>query len=121
MANKDPYEDALARVKRKKEFYGNFFSWIFTSLFLLVLNLLTSPGFLWALFPFVGWGIGVAFHGFDVFGYPGVGRDWEEREIEKEMRRSNRRKLPSGKSEGGLELPELQKREDRPYNEEDLV
>lgn len=121
MKEQDSYEIARKRVKKKKEFFANLFSWVFTSIFLFVINILTSPDFLWAFFPFVGWGIGIAFQGFDVFGYPGMGSNWEERQIEEEMRRIKKSGLPSGESREGLELPELKKEDKRPYSEEDLV
>ncbi|MBR9921276.1 MAG: 2TM domain-containing protein [Bacteroidetes bacterium] len=121
MAERDPYEEARKRVKEKKQFFRALFSWIFTSIFLFVINIMTSPGFLWALFPFVGWGIGIAIKGFEVFGYPGMSSDWEEEEIEREMRRMDRRRLSSGKKDDQLDLPPLEKDEDQAYRREDLV
>ena len=38
---------------------------------LVALNLVNG-GFLWSLFPLVGWGIGLAFHAFGVWGFPGA-------------------------------------------------
>jgi hypothetical protein len=124
MSYDDRYKEARKRVKKKKEFYRNLFSWLLTSIFLFIINLMTSPRFLWALFPFVGWGIGIAFHAFEIFGYPGMGSDWEERQVEEEMRRIERMGLRSGppESEDRLDLPELKKKDsDQPYEDEDLV
>ena len=42
-------------------------------------------GFLWSLFPLVGWGIGLAFHAFGVFGFPGAAQ-LNQRMINAEMR-----------------------------------
>lgn len=39
-----------------------------------------GPGFYWPIWPALGWGVGLAIHGFTVFG---SGRDWEAREVEK--------------------------------------
>jgi hypothetical protein len=47
---------------------------------LLLLNLLTSPGYLWFLWPLVGWGIGLAAHGLAVFGAR-LAWTWEERRV----------------------------------------
>jgi hypothetical protein len=67
----------------------------------------------------LGWGLGFAFHANGVSGIPGLGKDWEERMIEKEMHRIDQqeyqkrgissRKLPSGKvdAEDELELKEV--------------
>jgi hypothetical protein len=82
------YDKARRRVKEKKEFYSNFVSWIGVSIFLFSVNLITSPRFIWAFFPFIGWGIGVFFHGLSVFS-PAFGKDWEEKEIHREMKRLN--------------------------------
>ena len=47
---------------------------------LLLLNLLTSPGYLWFLWPLVGWGVWLAAHGLAVFGARLV-QVWEERQV----------------------------------------
>lgn len=113
----DPVKLAEKRVKAIKGFYGHLWSFILVNGFLLALNLLTSPGFLWALFPILGWGLGLAFHSFDVFGYPGFGKDWEQRMLEKE------RKRLEGEKEDTLELPELKKQKDPDtlYRDDELV
>ena len=41
---------------------------------LLVINLLTSPGVPWAIWPLLGWGVGVASHGAGVLFGTGDGR-----------------------------------------------
>ena len=84
------YDRAKKKVKEKKEFYSNFSSWLAVSLFLFLINLLTSSEFLWAFFPFMGWGIGVFFHGLKVFS-PRFNQDWEEIQIHQEMKRLNQR------------------------------
>ncbi|MEL6988144.1 MAG: 2TM domain-containing protein [Bacteroidota bacterium] len=81
------YLKAKKRVKKKKEFFSNLGSWIVMSLFFIGLNLYTSPGFLWCLFPIAGWGIGIAFHAFEVFGAPGFSKEWEKKAVKKELQR----------------------------------
>jgi hypothetical protein len=116
----DPVKLAEKRVKAIKGFYGHLWSFILVNGFLLALNLLTSPGFLWALFPILGWGLGLAFHSFDVFGYPGFGKDWEQRMMEKELKKY--RQLEQGEEpEEGLELPELKKKPEELYKDDELV
>lgn len=51
------------------------------SAFFILLNIYTSDYF-WAIFPILGWGIGVAFHGIQVFS-----DEWEDQEIEREYER----------------------------------
>lgn len=56
------------------------------SVFFILLNLATSDYF-WAIFPILGWGIGVAFHGIQIFT-----NEWEDSEIDREYERLKRRK-----------------------------
>ena len=80
-------QEARKRVKKLKSFYSNLVSWIVFSIFFIFLNLFTSRGYFWAIFPILGWGIGVAFQAFDVFGLPGFGKNWEEKALQKEIDR----------------------------------
>jgi len=80
------YYQARKRVNEIKGFYGNLVSYIVVNIFLLVLNLVTSPNHLWFYWPLLGWGIGVMFHGMKVFNYsPFLGKEWEERKIKEFM------------------------------------
>ncbi|MCJ7934002.1 MAG: 2TM domain-containing protein [Chryseobacterium sp.] len=76
------YKKASKRVKELKEFYGNLTSYCLVIPFLAALNLLTAPGYLWFLWPALGWGVGIAFHAVSVFG---IGRNWEEKKIKELM------------------------------------
>lgn len=73
------YAKAKKRVKDIKEFYGNLVSYCLVIPFLIFINYHTYWDFKWFWFPMLGWGMGLAFHGFEVFGY---GKTWEERKIE---------------------------------------
>ncbi|WP_432671423.1 2TM domain-containing protein [Flavobacterium sp. SM2513] len=82
----DRYLKAQKKVEDLKGFYGNLSSYIFVNIGLLILNLLTSPEYLWFFYPLLGWGIGVAIHGMSVFNYmPFLNRDWEEKKIKELM------------------------------------
>ena len=63
-------DDADARIafqkERKREFKGHLASYLGVNLFLLLLNVLTSPGAWWFFYPLLGWGLGVFFHGLSV-------------------------------------------------------
>lgn len=119
---------AKKRVKAKKEFFQHLMSFAIVNLFLFVINLLTSPSYFWFVFPLMAWGVGLAFHYVDVFGIPGydiLSKEWEERELEKELRRVDRSKQPlvkqppieEKKSDKPMELKELTKR----YDDSDFV
>lgn len=55
--------------------------------FLIVINILTSPGYYWFVWPLFGWGIGLTMHAFSVWGkHAFFGKKWEKRRLEKLMR-----------------------------------
>lgn len=76
------YIKAHRRVKEIKEFYGNLSSYCIVIPFLIGINYYTHWDFQWFWFPLFGWGLGVAIHGFTVFGY---GTSWEENKIQELM------------------------------------
>jgi len=105
------YEIAKKRVKKVKGFYSHFGTWLIFSAFFIILNFKTSPFDSWAIFPIMGWGVGVALHALGVFGLPGLGKNWEERMIDKEMARLEqeayeRRQSKSGQLPYRADLPE---------------
>lgn len=119
------YEKARKRVKAKKEFYQHLTSYVVMSIFFFLLNAVTSFGAWWFYWPILGWGIGIVFHYFDVFGFPGAGNmtpDWEEKAIQQEMERMRLRREPEDAPEE-MELRELQKepRERKNWDESELV
>lgn len=87
------YFKARKRVEEIKGFYGNLIAYVVVNIGLMVLNLLTSPGYLWFFWPMLGWGIGVLFHGMKVFNYmPFFGKDWEEKKIKEFMDKEEKSK-----------------------------
>ena len=79
------YTKAKEHVEQLKGFYGNLIAYSVVIPCLAILNYTTS-NFPWVIFPAIGWGIGVMFHGMEVFGYnPLWGRSWEEKKIKKFM------------------------------------
>ena len=79
------YLKAKERVEQIKGFYGNLLSYAFIIPILWWINSRTTS-FTWAIFPTLGWGIGLLFHGMEAFGYnPFLGRNWEERKIKQLM------------------------------------
>ena len=74
------YERASKRVKELKGFYGNLISYCLIIPFLIFVNLYIMPKYHWFWWPMLGWGIGLASHAFQVFG---IGRNWEEKQIQK--------------------------------------
>lgn len=83
------YLKAKERVEQIKGFYGNLIAYCLVIPFLWYINYRTT-NFLWAIFPTLGWGIGLFFHGMEAFGYnPFLGRRWEEKKIRQLMEKED--------------------------------
>ena len=79
---------AKDKVKKIKEFYGSLISYCVVIPVLIFINLKTS-NFQWFWFPMIGWGIGLIFQGFEVYGFT---QNWEERKINEIMNREKNNK-----------------------------
>jgi hypothetical protein len=73
------YLRAKKRVEELKGFYINLTSYCIVIPTSALINYNTFWGFQWFWFPMLGWGMGLTFHAFGVFGY---GKSWEERKIQ---------------------------------------
>ncbi len=82
------YYNAKKHVEEIKGFYGNLISYCVVIPFLIFINFKTSSEFKWFWFPMLGWGMGVFFHAFSVFGY---GKNWEERKIREIMQKEDQK------------------------------
>ena len=101
MHTSDPYDEedyarARRRVKEKKQYFQGLGTYVAVISFLAFINLYTAPGYLWFLWPAAGWGLGIAIQTIKIFGTSRVGDAWEDREMERELRR--RKKKAYGKS-----------------------
>lgn len=59
---KEIYTWASCRARRRMGLYIHATTFVFVILLLTVINLLTTPRYLWVVWPFFGWGIGVFLH-----------------------------------------------------------
>ena len=85
------YEMAKKRVEELRAFYSHLFVYLAVNAGLFLLNIITSPRHLWFYWPLIGWGIGLAIHGFSVFGTRKIlGEDWEERKIKEIMEKEKK-------------------------------
>jgi hypothetical protein len=79
-------KEARKKVKDLKDFYIHLSIYSVINVFLVVLNLMTSPDYLWAIWPILGWGVGLFSHAVSVFGIFGLGsKAWEERKVREFM------------------------------------
>ena len=86
------YVRAVEKVEKLKEFYQNIVSYVIIIPLLVFINLKFSPQFHWFWFPMFGWGIGVVFHGLDVYEYnPFLGKNWESKKIKELMKEDDQK------------------------------
>lgn len=84
-SNAERYQKAKQRVEKMKGFYTHLVIYLIFSAFFIFLNF-RSGNFPWAIFPIVGWGLGIMGHATTTFGWnPFFGRQWEERKIKEIM------------------------------------
>jgi len=79
---------ALQQVRDIKGFYAHLIKYAIIVGALFILNLVTNPGYIWAWWVAMGWGIGVVSHGlsvFEVFNF--LGPQWERKQVEKKLGR----------------------------------
>ncbi len=103
------YHKARKRVRGKKGFYYHLAVAISVGLFLIAINLLVNPWVNWAIYPILAWGLVLFFHYLLAVGIPFINLDknWEDREIEREIRKMERKKNQLGPvQEDHLELDE---------------
>lgn len=73
---------AVARLESRREFWTHVAAYVLVNGAFVVIWALTGAGFFWPVFPILGWGIGLFFHGWETFS----GGPKEER-IRREMER----------------------------------
>ena len=67
MPQEDAYTKARARAEAKYGFFVHAVVFAAMMLLLLIINLVTSPGTLWFIWPLLGWSLAVTLHGAGVF------------------------------------------------------
>ena len=76
------YYKEKKKVQEIKKFYQHLTVYILTNPIIITVNLLTSPGFLYCIICFFGWGIALVLHGLKAFEYaPFLGKEWEQQKI----------------------------------------
>jgi hypothetical protein len=86
--NQSPaYRDAKRHVERKLGFYIHLTTYLVVNTGFVLFNMLMAPTKIWAIWPVLGWGIGLLFHGLAVFLHA-PGAAWKERMIENELKKT---------------------------------
>lgn len=79
---------ALEYVRDVKGFYSHLATFIVTVTGLFILNYIVSPGYIWAWWSLLGWGVGIVSHALSVFEVLDFfDADWERRQVEKRLKR----------------------------------
>ena len=90
--DRDRYERARRRVGEIRAFYMHLTVFVGVNILLHIINFVTSPRAYWAIWPLLGWGIGLVAHGVATYRWlPFAGKDWEERKIRELMEKDGRR------------------------------
>ncbi len=78
-------EEALAfeRVRKIKKFYLHVAQYVLVIAMLVVINLVTSSHYFWAIWPALGWGVALAMNGMTTFDLvPFLNAAWERKKVE---------------------------------------
>ena len=86
MDNPENYRNARRHVERTLGFYAHLSVYLIVNTGLIALNLASGSGKPWAVFPLLGWGIGLLFHGLAVSLYA-PGAKWKQRMIDRELKK----------------------------------
>lgn len=96
----EPTDDELVKMaKARIGFKMHAAAYVVVNLLFVAIWWVTSGGqtptfndrdssYYWPIWPMLGWGVGLAMHGFATYG---AGKDWEAREVEKLRERYGRR------------------------------
>lgn len=119
MSEEEYYNKAQKIVNAKKKFRAS--AWVFITVMpvLIIINLWTSPGYLWFLWALMGWGIGLLGGYYEAYIKPRYAAN-ESHEVEKEMEKMRMRDRKFTKKDdfdARLDLRELRK----DYDEKDFV
>ena len=83
MSDTDQRKAAIKRLKKKRDFRNNVVSYVLINAFLVVIWAVGGEGFFWPVFVMAGWGVGLAMHGWKVYGQKPI----SEESIQHEMGR----------------------------------
>jgi len=90
MENQEAYQRAKRRAEAKIGFYIHLAVYVGVNILLVIINLSTSPQYIWFIWPLLGWGIGLFFHGMSIFVFSGKKfRGIKEKMIQDEMKKES--------------------------------
>lgn len=92
-AEEERYFQAQKRVQEIRKFYEHLTVYVLCNPIVIVVNLMTSPGFLYFWFSLLGWGMVIVLHGLKAFGYTSFfDKKWEKRKVKEFMEKEEQSK-----------------------------
>jgi len=83
--NDDPRRSAaIERLKAKRDFRVNVFSYVVINAMLILIWAVTGAGYFWPIWVIGGWGIGLIFHAWTVFGQKPITESDVQREMDRD-------------------------------------
>jgi hypothetical protein len=93
-AEADRYYEAQKKVTEIKKFYQHLTVYLLCNPIVIVVNLMTSPDYLWCIYSVIGWAIPITLHGLKAFEFsPFYNKEWEERKIREILEKENKRQM----------------------------
>ena len=89
-AEAERYYKVQERVKEIRKFYEHLTVYVLCNPIVIVVNLMTSPGYLYFWYSLLGWGVAIILHGLKVFDcFPFLNKEWERRKIDEILEKEN--------------------------------
>jgi len=82
------YHTIKKKVRRQRWFYNHFGLFLVVSFVLFLINASQHHVGPWFIYPVMGWFIAITIHFLAVFGFPGRGKAWEEKQIQMHLQKS---------------------------------
>ena len=82
-------KEATKRITMRRAFWQHLASYVIVNVALIGVWAITGAGYFWPAWILGGWGIGLVFHAWNVFGQKPIG----EAEIQREMERLRRHQI----------------------------
>lgn len=76
-------EQALRSLKQKHGFRSHLIAYVLVNALLIAIWAVTGAGFFWPVFPLLGWGIGLAFNAWAVYGQRPISEEQIRQEAER--------------------------------------
>jgi hypothetical protein len=83
------YENARKRVRELKLLYVHLVWYISVNVMLIFINMMTSSGSWWFIYPLMGWGMGIVAHSLYTLVLSRWGKEWEEKKIKEYLTKDN--------------------------------